>query len=288
MTCFRAFEKYLRTWGHVHGGSGLLEALVNTTGQYGVSHEDVARFDILNIQAALANVTPTAFWTLYHICSDPVLLLQIRRKVQRCISTDVFESIDVSSLDVGRLRTTCPLIHSAFQEVLRVRCYNASVRVVLKDTTLQGRYRLKEDGVIHTPSHVIHNDTSVWGPTATKFEADRFLPKSFSCSHASPKEQRRHPGAFRAFGGGTTLCPGRHFATTTIISIVAMLVHRYDIVPTGGKWINHTQTINHLVAAIPPPDQDVEVEIVPRRTNEEVCKFTMGDASAVSFPATNS
>jgi len=39
-----------------------------------------------------------------------------------------------------------------------------------------------------------------------------------------------------------------------IISIVAMLVNRYEIAPVSGEWSEHTQKINHLVAAILPPD----------------------------------
>jgi hypothetical protein len=76
----------------------------------------------------------------------------------------------------------------------------------------------------------------------------------------------------------------RHFVTTTIIAIVAMRVLRYDVVPTSEKWINHTQKLNHLVAAVLPPDQDVKVEIVPRKT-KEVWNFTIGDESDVSFSA---
>jgi cytochrome P450 len=151
-----------------------------------VRQKDIAHFDIPNIQAALTTVTPTAFWALYHICSGPDLLLEIRQEAQRCVSTEISESIDISSLDVARLWTTCPLIYSVLQEVLRFLSYNASLRVVLRGTMLEGRYLLQQGGVIHMSSHVIHNDTWVWGPTTTKFEADRFLPKSSSCFLTSP------------------------------------------------------------------------------------------------------
>ena len=200
--------------------------------------------------------------------------------MQKSLTTQSSETFETVTLDVGILRTSCPLILSVFQEVLRVRSYNASVRAVLKDTMLSDRYLLKKDAVIHMPSHVIHNDTTVWGPNASDFQADRFMSKSDA---TSGKEKRRHPGAFRAFGGGTTLCPGRHFAMTTIISIVAMLVLRYDIVPVGGRWIKHTQKINHLVAAILPPDQDVEVEFRIRSAKKGNWSFVLGQASTSSF-----
>lgn len=281
LACFEAVEEYLRNGGASHESSGLLKALVNTSAMYGVCQKDIAHFDILNVQAALSNVIPTAFWTLYHICSRPDLLLKVRLEIQRCVSTENSENLDITSLDVAKLRTSCPLIHSVFQESLRVHSYNASVRAVLKDTVLQGRYLLKQGAVVHMPSHVIHNDISVWGVTAKEFEADRFVPKS---SSSSAKEQKYHAGAFRAFGGGSTLCPGRHFATTTIITIVAMLVLRYHIVPKdGGKWKSHTQKRNHLVAAILPPDQDVEVEIIPRKTKKEIWKFVMGNSTSATY-----
>lgn len=162
LTCSRAVENYLHNQGDTHGGSGLLKALANTSKQYGVHQADIARFDILNIQAALANVTPTSFWTIYHISYDPSLLLRIRHEVQRCITTEALQTTDISSLDIGKLRTTCPLLHSTFQEILRTRSYNASVYVVLQDTPLQNRYSLKNHGVIHLPGHVIHNDTTIW------------------------------------------------------------------------------------------------------------------------------
>lgn len=92
------------------------------------------------------------------------------------------------------------------------------------------------------------------------------------------------PGRFPRLRRWHYVLLGRHFVTTTIITIVAMRVLRYDVVPTSEKGINHTQKLNHLVAAVLPPDQDVKVEIVPRKT-KEVWNFTVGDESDVSFSA---
>ncbi|KAI4114384.1 MAG: hypothetical protein LQ338_008016, partial [Usnochroma carphineum] len=43
--------------------------------------------------------------------------------------------------------------------------------------------------------------------------------------------------AFRAFGGGTTLCPGRQFATTEILATVVTMIMRYDFIPAEGRWV---------------------------------------------------
>lgn len=42
--------------------------------------------------------------------------------------------------------------------------------------------------------------------------------------------------SFRAFGGGETLCPGRHFASSTILAVVAIVVLRFDITPVSGRF----------------------------------------------------
>lgn len=60
-----------------------------------------------------------------------------------------------------------------------------------------------------------------------------------------------------------------------------MLVWRYEMVPEHGEWSTLTQKRNHLVAAILPPDQDVEVEIALREEGE--WRIGMGDAGAVEF-----
>jgi cytochrome P450 len=52
-----------------------------------------------------------------------------------------------------------------------------------------------------------------------------------------------HPAAFRAFGGGKTLCPGRHFATTSIQALVALLVTKFDIVGPADEGGNETTRI---------------------------------------------
>ncbi|KAK3945607.1 cytochrome P450 [Diplogelasinospora grovesii] len=44
-----------------------------------------------------------------------------------------------------------------------------------------------------------------------------------------------HPAAFRAFGGGKTLCPGRHFATNEILAFVSMIVLAFDLEPADGS-----------------------------------------------------
>jgi hypothetical protein len=91
------------------------------------------------------------------------------------------------------------------------------------------------------------------------------------------KENKKkvHPGAFRAFGGGKNLCPGRHFAATEILALVVMLIMRYDLLPTsvngnGNRhWTMPKSEKSSIAAAVREPDTDVEVEVTLRKGFEE-------------------
>lgn len=127
------------------------------------------------------------------------------------------------------------------------------MRMALKDIVIQDRFVFKKDSVMHMSTHVIHGYMSIWRSNTRKVQADRLK-----------QSQKVQQGTFHAFGGGLTLCPRRDFAIPTITSIISMFVLRYNIEPPRGKWMEPIQNINHLVASVLPPDQDILTSIVPR------------------------
>ena len=132
---------------------------------------------------------------------------------------------------------------------------------MLKDTVLADRFLLKKGAIIQIPSLVVHADSTIWGPTVTHFDIRRF--------DKQPSKDVQHPAAFRAFGGGTTLCPGRHFASIQIMSLVAMFVVRYDMSPVSGDWCMPPSDASNLAAAVMCPGRDVDVDITPRKGYED-------------------
>lgn len=136
----------------------------------------------------------------------------------------------------------------------------------MEDTVLDDKWLLKKDCMIQMPSRVIHKDNTVWGS-----DVDDFNPRRFQRDEPQKTQSGRRPNAtaFRAFGGGTTLCPGRHFATNEILAVVTMFIMRYDMTPTAGEWsMPDTQNTN-VTAVVMEPDTDVEVELSTRKGFEE-------------------
>jgi cytochrome P450 len=262
----KAFQDYFRLKGH-EWGSALIKNRYGLNAEKGLSVEDNARFEIGGGIAMLVNTAPPIFWMLVLVYSNPELLDDIRKEVASIMNTSLDESGEVvRNLDISNVKSSCPLLASTYQEILRFRSMGASVRLVMEDTLLDGRWLLKKDNLIQMPSRVIHADGSIWGSDVAEFNPRRFLKEE------KPKTQngkRPSPIAFRAFGGGATLCPGRHFATNEILTIVTMFVMRFDMRPVTGDWFLPTTHNTNIVSTMMEPDKDIEVEITLRKGFEE-------------------
>jgi len=129
---------------------------------------------------------------------------------------------------------------------------------------LNGKYLLKKNNLVEMPAHVLHSDPSLWGPTFAEFDPLRFLPQN----RKSTKEHKKHhPEAFRPFGGGKNLCPGRHFAATEVLALVVMMAMRYDLRPTTAleNWTRPESHKSSIAAVVREPDTDIDVEVTLRK-----------------------
>ncbi|KAK8076766.1 hypothetical protein PG994_004038 [Apiospora phragmitis] len=262
----KAFEAYYRAGG-VEKGSALARMRYQAEADNQVPLEDIARLEVGGSIAILVNTAPAAFWTLLLLHSYPGLVDDIRKEIDACTETASSAAEDGSNstlktLDITTLKEKCPLLLSSYQEGLRYTAIGTSVREVMEDTYLDG-YLLKQGTMLHMPSRIIHQDAALWGPGVAEFEPRRFL--------AENKKDRPGEACFRAFGGGKTLCPGRHFSTNEILAVVALFIARLDMKPAdGGAW-KHPSTLNSNVAAVVmEPDHDVDVEITTRQGFDDV------------------
>ena len=184
-----AFEKYYANNGPA-SASHYVKAQAKTSDGHGLSINDRARFDAVKGHAILANTTPTAFWTLYHVFSDPAILEEVRAQVKPLLRSESEEQNGTVShtIDISKIREV-PILHSILQESLRHYASGTGSRIVLEDTMLDDRYLLQKDSFIFMPNHSYHFDETSWGPTVRDFDALRFL-----------KTKSHHSGAFRGFG----------------------------------------------------------------------------------------
>ncbi|KAK4696316.1 hypothetical protein P7C71_g1579, partial [Lecanoromycetidae sp. Uapishka_2] len=163
-----------------------------------------------------------------------------------------------------------PPIEAMFaSKTLRHGSIGTSIRQVMEDTVLDGQWLLKKDSIVQMPSRIIHKDSSLWGSDVDEFNPRRFMKALKVTKSGSGANKRHGAAAFRAFGGGTTLCPGRHFAMNEVFAVTAMFVLRYDMVPTAGTWSMPSIANSSMAGFLMEPDTDIEVEISLRRGFEE-------------------
>lgn len=221
----------------------------------------IARYEMGNSLGLMINTAPAIFWVLNYIYLDPELLEELRKEIAASvlIVTDEQAGTKTHHLDNKRLQEECKLLMLTYQEVLRLQTDNISNRWVVRDTMINDQYLLRKDSIVQIPGAVIHQDPEIWGPDVKDFNPGRFLKGV----------EKHHPGAYRVFGGGATLCPGRFFATAELISFVAMFIMRFELIPVNYGWRKLLAVKGNFVDSIPSPTADIDVRVKLREGFEK-------------------
>jgi cytochrome P450 len=131
------------------------------------------------------------------------------------------------------------------------------------------KYLLKKDSIVQVASGVIHMDEEVWGPDAGEFNPRRFITASESATEktaSAPLPKNVPSAAFRAFGGGSVICPGRHFAQSEIVGFAAAVVMGFDFEKLGGGMIELPKRNNAVIPlAVMKPRDECKVMITRRK-----------------------
>ncbi|KAK8075550.1 hypothetical protein PG997_010213 [Apiospora hydei] len=232
----KAYERYYAQGGHIHA-SAFIKHRCEFYQQRGVPFEDIARIEVGAAIGLVSNTKPAAFWLLYHICADATLLDSCRQELMsNAVHTDETNG-NIHTMDMTHVKSSCPILFSAFKETFRCHGMGIAIRQIVEDD--------------------IDVDT---------FNHSRFLPGD-SKQHVKSdggSKLRRDPVAFRGFGGGSTLCPGRHFAATEILAFVALAILRFDIRPRGGRWVIPSVDRVRPGIMFHQLDHDPLVDLIPR------------------------
>lgn len=191
--------------------------------QFNRDSDYLARYFFAVFCAFIINTVPVTFWTVGHIVENPFLLSRIRAELAAVVGAAPMEGAAVGGeprlrFDVAALRERCPLLVSTTTEVLRYVGASTSTLIVHEDVYIDDQYLLTKGALVQISATAVHSDPDIWGPNAANFDPERFL-----------KPGKVHPSAYRTFGGGSTLCPGRHLASDEILVFTAMFLHSFDV-----------------------------------------------------------
>jgi cytochrome P450 len=268
--CVKGWEEYTENGRHAQAMPMLQERLKWHVAE-GISTHEHARLEHTISFGFISNAAITSFWIINNIFGRPDLLHEIREEIY----TNAFEA--PGTISSTKLKESCPLLNSTWRETMRLISPNTSARMVLEDTILADTYLLKKDNVVQIAGGVLHFDTDIWGPDAASFNPRRFYynwngtKTNADGSITDSKENTIHAAAFRVFGGGTSLCPGRHFAQMEVTGLAAVLAMGFDIqIAQEGMGWNPARDETRFPIAAQKPMRDVRARIVRRKGWEDI------------------
>ena len=261
-----SFAKYFANGSYKHGSAYIQEFTQHCINQQ-IPESDIPRFLLGTLFNNVANTIPAAFWVIYRIFSDPVVLEACRSEVSKTVT----DGGDFTTIDLTLVLNACPVLLSTYYEVFRYYGMANSVRVVSEDHVLGGQYLLKKGGLVMMSARAQHTNPAEWGDNVGEFDFKRFAKREKA-------EKRNNPVAYRGFGGGNTLCPGRHFASSEILLLATMLMLRSEFVPKGGRWVHPSTAKSSQAEAVEQPDKDIEIQVTPRTdTNHKPWRITFSE-----------
>ncbi|KIX09960.1 uncharacterized protein Z518_01041 [Rhinocladiella mackenziei CBS 650.93] len=242
---------------------------------HGFTEAEAGRSEIILLFAILGNAVPSTFWVIANIISRPELLAEIRHELETAIED---EENGNKSINLSIVESSCPLFVSTYRETLRTIGNLASLRYVLNDTIV-GKHYLKKDSIIQMAGIIIHHDPQTWGQDSERFNPRRFIksqePRANTeeLTESDVKElaatqlpEGVPSAAFRLFGGGSVVCPGRHFAQSEILGFVTYLLMAFDMTrPDGTTLRRPLRDDEKIPLSVIKPKEDVKIRIRRRK-----------------------
>lgn len=266
--------------------SPMIRERVETNLNYGMSERMAGHGELVLIFGILGNAVPSLFWLVTMIFSRPELLRQIRAEAQQTVQVSdpvdtAGERLRHATVSSKTVQRACPLLYSCYRETLRYISLLTSPRMVTEDTMLGGKWLLRKGSIVQIAGGIIHYDERIWGSDVASFNPYRFLSpadepvvvegQGQQARTALPLPRGVPSPAFRAFGGGTVLCPGRHFAQGELMVTAAVLAMGFDIQDVGGETLQVPDKDDmRIPLSVMKPVFDPQVSITRRKGWEDV------------------
>lgn len=207
------------------GGKDIISLIVKhnknlqKNGEKGLSFETV-RDQIMTFLGAGHDTTATGVaWTLHLLSTHPEIQSRLREEIKDNMPflfnpEGRYDDESLAKADVDQL----PFLDNVCRESLRyIPPIPMTVRQSLAEDSLAG-YRIPAGTVVYVIANAINRLPMYWGPTADRFDPDRW--NDLPCTWTN--------NAFMTFLQGPRSCIGRKFAETEMKIILCCLLSMYD------------------------------------------------------------
>lgn len=244
----------------------------------GIEEVEAAKQEVSLCIGMTGNTVPTFYWVIWELFSRPSLLEEVRQELQTNATSGTKK--DGFVFDVAALKSRCPLLLSVIEETQRHHHIHATVRKIMADTTLDGKYLLKAGNYLQIPGNPFHMNTGIWGTSAAQFDPYRFLPQKQGDRSTHAPHAPGTASAFLAWGAPPNLCPARQFAATEVMIMVALLAIRAEIHPASGVWEKNPEWNHNELHSVLNPKVDATVYVSKRSQWAGKWSLKMGESKS--------
>lgn len=210
------------------GGRDIMALIAKTNkrllddGEKGLSFEAM-RDQIMTFLGAGHDTTATGVaWTLHLLSTHPDMQSRLRKEIREYLPFlfDPTSRSDTTGL-AGANADQLPYLNNVCRESLRyIPPIPMTVRESIADDTLAG-YRIPAGTIVYILANAINRLPAYWGPTADRFDPDRWdrLPETWT------------QNSFMTFLHGPRGCIGRKFAETEMKILLCCLLSVFEFRP---------------------------------------------------------
>jgi cytochrome P450/NADPH-cytochrome P450 reductase len=205
-----------RQQGGPGGKKDILSVMLNAkdplTGEV-LSDENVRYQMVTFLIAGHETTSGLLSFTMYELLKHPEVLARARAEVERVLGVETprFEHLQQLTYTDQILKESLRLWPTA--PAFAVYPYE-------QETTIGGKYPVRNDQTLLVLAPMLHRDATVWGADAEEFNPDHF---------AFENAEKLPPNAWKPFGNGQRACIGRPFALQEAALVIAMIIQRFDL-----------------------------------------------------------
>lgn len=213
-----------------------------------------------NNLSANANIVPLCFWAVLEIFRRPELLSQLRSRLPQIRSLAEFRETFPNEETRDRICAD-DLLLSIYTETLRLRVNTCIVRRFPHEEIDLAGNKIEKDRLCIVSTYPAHMYGSDWNTRGGMYPLKDFWPYRFLVKPCSDDSQHQSSpmhnsnsackikddsfsfplysswkfsmkgleGSFIPYGGGASICPGRHLAKHHFLSTVAAMIILFDI-----------------------------------------------------------
>ncbi|KAG9026313.1 hypothetical protein FRB95_009010 [Tulasnella sp. JGI-2019a] len=220
----KAYEKYLTS---PHESCDLIGTQEQIALDARFSQRDMGAMTLCSFWPVMANVPWGSVWAMILQLQQPngvkPLIDELDAAGARFMNTDLPTPGRYFDRPITFLQSSpdLPLLTATYSETLRYATDSYSMRgVVAEDGAMLGGYKLKQGDTVVCSTRSVHMDEK-------EFEhADKWIPERFLADEQGAKGKE---GDFKwmPFGGGSSICGGRHLATYHVKILMMTLLKNF-------------------------------------------------------------